>query len=397
MKSKSNKSDILLIMLMLNAIEIFAMQLLVPSMPDLKNYFTTSDYNVQLTLTVFMFGFAVSQILYGPLSDKYGRKPLILLSIFIFIIGSILGFFSQSIETLIISRLIQSIGAAGGMVLPPAVIRDVYGESGSTRAIGWLSIVAGIAALLAPYIGGLLNDTYGWRSGMLVLVIIGIIIFIVSLIFYPESLKSKEKNNFSLLAIFLDYYELFSLRVFCIFFIILSSINGVFYAFFAGGVYVVVENLGLQSTDFGLIMVPLVVSFVISAYISVRVNKFFNPLIIIFLGSLFSFFSAIMIYILFITGNLTFFTLTFFGLFLGWGNGQVIPLSTSLAINLFPSKAGTVSAAIGTGSMLAGAIISLLYGLIYSGSPNSMSILMISTSLLAVVFCSLILFKKERL
>ena len=118
MKSKSNKSDILLIMLMLNAIEIFAMQLLVPSMPDLKNYFTTSDYNVQLTLTVFMFGFAVSQILYGPLSDKYGRKPLILLSIFIFIIGSILGFFSQSIETLIISRLIQSIGAAGGMVLP---------------------------------------------------------------------------------------------------------------------------------------------------------------------------------------------------------------------------------------------------------------------------------------
>ena len=192
MKSKSNKSDILLIMLMLNAIEIFAMQLLVPSMPDLKNYFTTSDYNVQLTLTVFMFGFAVSQILYGPLSDKYGRKPLILLSIFIFIIGSILGFFSQSIETLIISRLIQSIGAAGGMVLPPAVIRDVYGESGSTRAIGWLSIVAGIAALLAPYIGGLLNDTYGWRSGMLVLVIIGIIIFIVTLMKMPRILKLKD-------------------------------------------------------------------------------------------------------------------------------------------------------------------------------------------------------------
>lgn len=383
-------------MLMLNAVEIFAMQLLVPSMPELKNYFSTSAYNVQLTLTVFMFGFAISQILYGPLSDKYGRKPLILLSIFIFIIGSIMGYFSNSIEFLIISRLIQSIGAAGGMVLPPAVIRDIYGESGSTKAIGWLSIVAGLAALLAPYLGGLINDLYGWRAGMLVLVIIGIIIFIISISFLPESLKSNEKNNFSILSIARDYLKLFNDRIFCIFFIILSSINAVFYAFFAGGVFVVVETLKLSSADFGLIMVPLVVSFVISAYISVRINNIFNPISIIFVGAIFSFFSAIMIYLSFVTGSLSIYTLTFFGLFLGWGNGQIIPLATSLAINLFPSRAGTVSASIGTGSMLAGAIVSFLFGILYNGTPVSMSVLMIITSLISLLFCAILLFIKNK-
>ena len=383
-------------MLLLNSIEIFAMQLLVPSMPKLQSYFSTSAYNVQLTLTVFMFGFAIAQILYGPLSDKYGRKPLILFSIIIFIIGSAMSFFSTSIEFLILSRLVQSIGAAGGMVLPPAVIRDVYGESDSTKAIGWLSIVAGIAALLAPYFGGLLNDTYGWRAGMFILVIIGIIIFIISLVYLPESLEYKEKNNFSIISIIRDYSQLFYIRTFCILFIILSSINAVFYAFFAGGVFVVVENLNLSSANFGLIMVPLVLSFVISAYISVRINKIFNPINIIFLGSMFSFFSAVMIYLSFLTGNLSIYSLTFFGLFLGWGNGQVIPLATSLAINIFPTRAGTASASIGTGSMLAGAIVSLLFGIWYDGTPISMSILMITTSLAALVFCFLLLYIKKK-
>ena len=383
-------------MLLLSAIEIFAMQLLVPSMPKLQNYFLTSAYNVQLTLTVFMFGFAFSQILYGPLSDKYGRRPLILISIIIFIIGSVMGFLSKSIEFLILSRLIQSVGAAGGMVLPPAVIRDIYGESGSTKAIGWLSIVAGIAALLAPYIGGLVNDIYGWRAGMLILVIIGIVIFIISLIYLPETLKYKEKNNFSIINIVRDYSKLFYFRIFFIFFIILSSINGVFYAFFAGGVFVVVENLNLSSADFGLIMVPLVTSFVISAYVSVRVNKIFNPINIILLGSIFSFFSAVMIYLSFLTGYLSIYSLTFFGLFLGWGNGQIIPLATSLVINLFPSRSGTVAASIGTGSMLAGAIVSFLFGVFYNGTPNSMSILMIVTSLIAVIFCILLLYTEKK-
>lgn len=396
MKNKYIKGNILLIMLLLNAVEIFAMQLLVPSMPDLKNYFSTSAYNVQLTLTVFMFGFAISQILYGPLSDRYGRRPIILLSIIIFIIGSVMGFLSQSIELLIISRLIQSIGAAGGMVLPPAIIRDIYGETSSTKAIGWLSIVAGIAALLAPYFGGLLNDTYGWRSGMLILVIIGIVILIISFSFLPESLKNREKKYFSLFVIIRDYYELFNIKIFSIFFIILSSINAVFYAFFAGGVFVVVENLGLLPSDFGLVMVPLVLSFVISAYISVRINKFFNPLSIIFFGSIFSFFSAFMIYLSYLSGHLSIYSLTFFSLFLGWGNGQIIPLATSLAINLFPARAGTVSAAVGTGSMLAGAIVSFLFGIMYSGTANSMSVLMIITSFIALVFCGLLLYLKKK-
>ena len=88
--------------------------------------------------------------------------------------------------------------------------------------------------------------------------------------------------------------------------------------------------------------------------------------------------------------------ITFFGLFLGWGNGQVIPLATSLAINIFPTRAGTASASIGTGSMLAGAIVSLLFGIWYDGTPISMSILMITTSLAALVFCFLLFYIKKK-
>ena len=83
-------------------------------------------------------------------------------------------------------------------------------------------------------------------------------------------------------------------------------------------------------------------------------------------------------------------------MFLGWGNGQIIPLATSLAINLFPARAGTVSAAVGTGSMLAGAIVSFLFGIMYSGTANSMSVLMIITSFIALVFCGLLLYLKKK-
>ncbi len=384
-------------MLMLNAISIFAMQLLVPSMPFLQEYFDTSPYEVQLTLTVFMFGFAISQIFYGPLSDRFGRKSIILWSIVIFIFGSILAIFAKSIEVLIFSRFIQSIGAAGGMVLPPAVLRDVYGERESVKAISWISIISGVAALLAPYLGGLFHELYGWKFGMFFLICIGIVLLFVSIIFLPESRYQDKQYNFKIKNFVNVYLKIFKNNIFLNYFIILSLVNATFYALFAGGVYIVVENLKLSPTKFGLVMFPLVAFFVVSAYVSVRVDKYIQPKIIMLFGSFCTLFSAFMILFINVVDNLTLSTLIISSLFLGWGNGHIIPLATAEAINLFPEKSGTVSASIGTGAVLSGAIVSLLFGLLYNGSPYTMTILMLFTSLAAVIYCIKHFFNKKGL
>ena len=386
----------LILLLTLNAVSIVAMQFIVPAMPSLVGEYATTPAMVQLTLTLFMLGYAAFQIAYGPLSDRYGRKGVLLWATAVFVIGSFLGMVAPNIETLILARLLQSVGAAAGFVLPPAVARDVYGHDGAPRAIGWISISAGLAALLAPYLGGLVHETVGWRWGMGFNGVLGIGILGACWLFLTESHPPALRHAVSVAGLARGYATLARSQRFMGYLLAVAFVNGAFYAFFAGGTFVAIEIMELSPSQFGLLTIPVVLLFLPSAYFSVRLAERFGTTRIIALGTLTTFVGSAGLLVVALTGSVNIAAMLGASALLGWGNGQVIPNATAAAVNLFPKLAGTASASLGTAQMGMGAVASLLFGLLHNGTSTPMAALMAVMGLLAFVSCGLIVAARHR-
>ena len=386
----------LALLLALNAVSIVAMQFIVPAMPDLVSVFDTTPAAVQLTLTIFMLGYAVFQVAYGPLSDRYGRKGVLMAATAVYTLGSFIGTIAPSIEILILARLLQSVGAAAGFVLPPAVARDVYGDS-AARAISWISISAGIAALFAPYFGGLIHETIGWRWGMGFNGALGVVMLLACGLALAESHPVSLRRKVGLAGLARGYATLAGTPTFLGFVLATAFVNGAFYAFFAGGTFVAIEILGLSPSEFGLLIVPVIALFLPSAYLSVRLSERFGPVRVIALGTLVSFAGSLLLLGAALGGAMSVELLLVASTFLGWGNGQVIPIATASGVGLNPALAGTASAALGTAQMGMGAVASLLFGLFHDGTPTAMAALMASMALAALLSCALIAAGRRKL
>ncbi|NMG75333.1 multidrug effflux MFS transporter [Aromatoleum diolicum] len=135
-----------------------------PALPAITAALGTDVANTQLTLSVFLIGFAVGQLAYGPLSDRYGRRPVLLFGMVVYALASVACVFAASIETLIAARFLQALGACAGPVLGRAIVRDVYGPHDSARMLSYIGTAMGLAPLVGPVLGGWLTVWFGWRA-----------------------------------------------------------------------------------------------------------------------------------------------------------------------------------------------------------------------------------------
>ena len=313
----------------------------------------------------------------------------------IFVIGSFLGAFAQEIEVLLLARLLQAIGAAAGFVLPPAVARDVYGQSGAAKAMSYISIAAGLAALVAPYFGGLVHEAMGWRAGMVIVGVLGILMLLSAVTVLEESHPVSLRTRINFSSLVSGYREVLRKRRFLSYFCALAFINGAFYAFFAGSAFVTAELFALSPSQFGLMMIPAVGCFIPSAFLSVRFAALYGSGLIISIGALITLTASGGLLFISIAGNLDVVYLVVASALLGWGNGQVIPCSVADAINLSPKLSGSASAALGTGQMGAGAIASLLFGFMHDGTAVPMALLMTLMAFAAFLSSITVFFVKK--
>jgi MFS transporter, DHA1 family, multidrug resistance protein len=177
----------LTLLLALTGTSAFSLQFFVPAMPDLVQIFETTPAMVQLTLTLFMLTYGIFQAVYGPLSDRFGRKPVLLVAIVIYVAGSFLGVAALSIEMVIAARVLQAVGAAAGFVLVPAIARDVYGQGGAPRAMSYISMTNGFISAAGPLIGGLIHQYAGWRYGLLATGTLGASMLVMTTLYLKES------------------------------------------------------------------------------------------------------------------------------------------------------------------------------------------------------------------
>lgn len=152
-----------------------------PSLPAMKAEFGASVSDVQLTLSIFLAGFAVSQLLYGPLSDRFGRRPILIFGIFAYGIASVACFLATSIEMLIVARFFQAFGACSGPVLGRAIVRDVFGQDRAAQVLAYMGSAMALAPAVAPLAGGYLQVWFGWQASFVFLA--GFAFLLVLLVF----------------------------------------------------------------------------------------------------------------------------------------------------------------------------------------------------------------------
>jgi len=229
----------------------FATDMYVPSLPAITKAFSTSATSVQYTITVFLLGLGLSQLIYGPLADRYGRRRLILIGLVIGGVGSLLCVFAHSVNQLILGRVIQGIGMGGGISLCRAMLSDLFEGPRLAQMTSYLSMAFAVAPAVAPAMGGYMQQWFGWQSVFEFVMVYALIALFVSWAFMPETNQHRNKHATEVKVMLHNYFELLTNPTFLGYLASASlALSGVI-AYVTMGPFILQNDLGLTPVQYG--------------------------------------------------------------------------------------------------------------------------------------------------
>jgi MFS transporter, DHA1 family, multidrug resistance protein len=236
----------------LTAMGPLAIDMYLPALPTITADLQSSTGAVQLSLAVYFFGIAIGQIVYGPLSDRWGRRPALLAGLGLFVASSVGCAWAATVEMLVVFRFAQALGGCAPLVVPRAIVRDYFDERGSARMLSVLMLVMGLAPILAPLIGGQLLAWFGWRSVFWVLAVYGGVAMTVAALALGESLPADRRRRESFGAVLATYRMLLRDRMYVAHVLTGGLIFAGLLAYIAGSPFVFIELFGVAPERFGL-------------------------------------------------------------------------------------------------------------------------------------------------
>ena len=241
-----------------------------PSLPDIANTLQVAEAMVEYTLTIYLFGFAIGTLFWGKLSDKIGRKPCILAGLFIFILGCIGCYYSETIEVLMLSRFIQAFGGSIGSVIGQAICRDAFQGPALGRVYSTMGSALAFFPAIGPVVGGFVAEQYGWDSIFLVLTAVAIILSFIVAVGLPETHPTQNRKSISIKIVAL---RLFKDKKVLGFGLIVAACNGICFSYFAEGSFYLIKLLGLSQSEYGLSFVAIAASTMLGGIISKKMHK----------------------------------------------------------------------------------------------------------------------------
>ena len=355
---KANSKLFLVLLLgVLSAFGPFVVDLYLPSLPQLASFFETSASMTQLTLTTAMIGLAVGQLLLGPLSDKFGRKKPLIISLVIYIISTVLIVFSPNIETMIVLRVIQGLSSAGSVVISRAVATDLYRGREMTRFFGLLMTLNGIAPIISPILGSLLLEYISWKGVFVFLALIGVIVLFFCFRL-KESLSAENRLQGSIFATFSTFGVIIKNRLFMSYVGIESFLLGAMFAYIAASPFILQSFYGLSAFIFSLCFGANGAALVIGANIG---GKLPNRQALAIGVLAFVVAALYTIAVLIIQPHWLFVEIGFFAMLLLMG--ITFPAISTLAMESERQYAGSASALLGFAPFFLGGIVSPLVGI----------------------------------
>lgn len=267
MTSMMSSRWVVLILALLLGLQAVTTDLYLPALPALKAELGASMPQAQLTLTALLLAFGLSQLLWGPLSDRYGRRPVLLVGMGAYVMASTACAFAPSMDWLIAGRILQGIAMGAAVMAARAVVRDLYGPVDGARVMSKALTGLGVIACLCAPLGGLLTDLAGWRSALLALTVFGSLTWWLLWFRFRETLREKNSQAFhppSLLRAWIEILRNPTFRAYCA--LSATSYLGLF-TFLATSSFVFVGQMGLSNTHYGLLMLSMSLSYIVGTFI----------------------------------------------------------------------------------------------------------------------------------
>ncbi|MBK1439174.1 multidrug effflux MFS transporter [Parapedobacter sp. ISTM3] len=370
---------------LLSAVGPFSIDMYLPGFDAIAASLKTTVAHVQLSLTSFFIGIASGQLVYGPLLDRFGRKPPLIVGLVIYIAASIGCALTNSADNLMVYRFIQALGSCGGMVASRAMVRDFFGPSESAKVFSLLMLVIGISPILAPTVGSFVIAHWNWHGIFIVLAVITALILAVVAFFLPESKGPNPTMSLMPRPITQSYWQVFKTRQFFTYAFAGGLASSGLYAYLAGSPYVMVSLYGLNEKQYGLVFAFIASALIVASQLnSVLLNKHSSEKIArIALMAQSS--VGLILTILCVTGYIN--LLVMIGLiflFLGC-QGFVFPNTSALALSPFSRLAGSASALMGSIQMGCGALSSALVSYLHDETTVPMAAVMAGCALLSLI------------
>jgi len=354
-----------------------SLNILVPAIPSMVAKFATEPANVQLTVSLYLMGLAFAQLVFGPLSDRFGRRPVLLGGLSLAFLASTAAIFATNIASLITARVAQSLGASTGQTIGRAIIRDLYDREHAASMIGLVTSVVVLMPMAAPLIGGILDTLFGWEAIFVFVAALSLTVFLWAAIALPETRKvataASEPGHFRADLAALAVSPRFFGYALCA-----GLGSAPFFSFLGGGPHVVVTMLARTSAEYGVWFFLPSFGFMAGNFAVSRLTARFGINVLIWWGIVFTIVGCLfnaLVYVALPGWEMA--TLFLPQIIIGFGNGLLLPTSVAGAVSIRPQVAGTASGMTGCIQMAIGAAAAQLGGLIVAHATGAMPLILL--------------------
>lgn len=345
-----------------------------PALPEIRDAFNVDTSAVQMTLSIFLVGLAFAQLILGPLSDRFGRRPVLIGGMALYFVASIACIYAPNIETLLVARLVQAIGVCAGGVVGRAIVRDIYGRNDAAQMLSHISTAIAVAPLVAPLVGGHLAVSFGWPSIFFAMAAIGAFLVVSTGVLMPETNAAPKADALNPVRFMINYRTLLRDRSYRAFLFTTAFCFSGLFAFISGSSFVLIDTLGMAPDHFGFAFGFVVVGFMVGSHLGGRWVKRLGIDLLVSLGGRLAMAAGFLALGLNTLGPVSIFTVIIpMALFLV-SVGFILPSAMAGAIAPYATMAGAASALVGFVQMLMAAGAGALVGILHDGTPVAMMV-----------------------
>jgi len=376
---------LLVLLMAMTAIGPTTLNIVVPALPEMANRLASDVATIQLTVSVYLLALAAGQLLMGPLSDRFGRRPVMLAGLTLTAAASVLAIAISTVEALIVARVLQALGASAGIVISRAIIRDLFDRDRAAGIIGLVATVMVVVPTLGPLIGGLLDTGFGWESIFLFTAVTSAMVVAWAAIALPET-RGRNAPAGTQEGFIRDLARLAANAKFAGYVCAGAFGSGTFFAFLGGGPHVIVTLMGRTSAEYGIWFAISSFGYMAGNFIASRLSTRFGIDKLIWWGIAVEVAGAAMATALAAFAHDWGPAILFVPqMIISLGNGLLLPGAISGAVSVRPQAAGTAAGIIGCVQMALGAAIAQYAGTLMAESATAMPLAILMDALVLVL------------
>jgi DHA1 family bicyclomycin/chloramphenicol resistance-like MFS transporter len=366
------------------AFGLLAMTLCLPSMQEWGPLFATDQAHVQLTFSGYVVAYGALQLVYGPLSDRHGRKPILMLGLVVSGLASVMAALATDITTLTAARVLQGAGSAASMVVGRSMVQDLFTGPQRTRVMAYIGMALGMCPPLATLIGGQIHVRFGWQTNFVLLAVLALLLWGAACWGLPRVNPATPTSGHWLRAMLSAYARLLSEPRYVLYVAILAATTATFYAFLAGAP-IVLKGYGIGPEGIGWFIMVVPVSYILGNFLTSRLIARAGESRVMAWGQSLTVAGLLIMLALGLSGVQTPLAVALPLLLLGLGHGFINPPALAGTVGVLPALAGSAAAVAGLMQQLTGATGGYLVGLVPHQGAVNLAWMMLAFTSIAVV------------